>query len=382
MLAVLTAQFLSAFGDNALLVAAIALLKARGAEDLAPVLQQSFVVPFILLAPFVGSFADAIPKGRAMFISNALKLAGTLFMTSGMNPLYAYSLVGIGAAAYSPAKYGILPELFPPEKLVKANSLLEGSTIAAILLGVLAGGVISDRSVSAALYFVLFCYGSAAGVNLLIPRLPPEREEIALKTLFPDFFAAFMRLLKNGDARFTLFGTSLFWGTGATLRIALFAWVPVALSISDNKTPSVLMGVVSIGIVFGAAAAALWIRLEKVNRALLPGIMIGPLVFLLSQIGTESMAMMLLVLIGFCGGLFAVPLNALLQERGHEMIGAGRALAVQNGFENLAIFSLVGIYAALEKAGLPEKEAVALFGLAVFAGMLIISLMRLRRWRG
>lgn len=381
MLAVLTAQFLSAFGDNALLVAAIALLKLHGQAGLAPTLQEFFVLPFILLSPFVGSFADAIPKGRAMFLSNAMKLAGSALMASGMNPLYAYALVGIGAAAYSPAKYGILPQLFSPEKLVKANSLLEGSTIAAILLGVLAGGMISDKSVSAALYFVLICYGAAAGVNLLIPKLPPEREEIKVKTLLPDFFAAFKKLLGNGDARFSLVGTSLFWGTGATLRIALFAWVPVALAISDNETPSLLMAGVSVGIVLGAAAAAVWVGLEKVNRALLPGIMIGPLIFFLSHVGNESTAMILLALVGFCGGLFAIPLNALLQERGHEMIGAGRALAVQNCFENLAIFSLVWIYAFIEKAGFPEKEAVALFGLAVLGGMLLVARMRLGHWK-
>lgn len=381
MLAVLTAQFLSAFADNALLVAAIALLKQHGSEGLAPMLQQVFVVPFVLLAPFVGSFADALPKGRAMFLSNAMKLAGSGFMAMGMNPLFSYALVGIGAAAYSPAKYGILPQLFGPEKLVKANSLLEGSTIVAILLGVLAGGLLSDKSAAAALGFVLACYGLAAGVNLLIPKLPPEREEIAVATLLPDFFAAFRKLLGNGDARFTLVGTSLFWGIGATLRIALFAWVPAALAITDNKTPATLMGVVSIGIVLGAAAAAAWVRLEQVNRVLLAGIMIGPSVMLLSQAGSESGAMVLLVLVGFCGGLFAVPLNALLQERGHEAIGAGRALAVQNCFENLSIFFLVGAYSQIEKIGFPEREAVACFGLAAGIGMLALVLLRLKYWK-
>lgn len=379
MLAVLVAQFLSAFADNALLVAAIASLKLHGAAGLAPMLQEFFVVPFVLLAPFVGSFADAIPKGRAMFIGNALKLAGSTLMVLGMNPLVSYAIVGIGAAAYSPAKYGILPQLFGPSKLVKANGLLEGSTIAAILLGVVAGGVVADRSVEAALLFVLACYAMAAGVNLLIPKLPPERAAISFETLLPDFFSAFRRLLGNGDARFTLVGTSLFWGSGATLRIALFAWVPVALSISDNKTPSTLMGVVSIGIVFGAAAAAAWVRLEKVNRVLLAGIAIGPLIAILSSVGSESAAVVLLVLVGFCGGFYAVPLNALLQERGHEMIGAGRALAVQNFFENITIFTLVGVYAA--SSGLPAREAVAFFGLFVLAGMLAVAALRLKCWK-
>lgn len=381
MLAVLVAQFLSAFADNALLVTAIALLKLHGSVGLAPMLQEAFVVPFMLLAPFVGSFADAIPKGRAMFASNALKLAGSALMVFGLDPLVCYAIVGIGAAAYSPAKYGILPQLFGPLTLVKANGLLEGSTIAAILLGVVAGGMVSDKSVEGALFFVLACYAAAAGVNLLIPKLAPEREDLNVKTLLPDFFRAFKRLLGNGDARFTLVGTSLFWGSGATLRIALFAWVPVALAISDNKTPATLMGVVSIGIVFGAAAAAAWVRLEKVNRVLLAGITIGPLIAVLAYVSSEPAAMFLLVLVGFCGGFYAVPLNALLQERGHEMIGAGRALAVQNFFENLTIFTLVGIYAATEKSGFPVRESIAAFGAFILLGMLAISVLRMKSCR-
>lgn len=381
MLAVLVAQFLSAFADNALLVAAIAALKMHGAAGHAPMLQEFFVVPFVLLAPFVGSFADAIPKGRVMFLSNALKFGGSGLMVLGVNPLFSYAIVGIGAAAYSPAKYGILPQLFGPLRLVKANGIMEGSTIAAILLGVVAGGMISDRSVDAALFFVLACYGMAAGVNLLIPKLPPERKGIIFRTLLPDFFRAFRRLLGNGDARFTLVGTSLFWGCGATLRIALFAWVPVALSISDNKTPATLMGVVSIGIVLGAVAAGAWVELGKINRVLLAGIMIGPLIVILSVVGNESTAMILLVLLGFCGGFYAVPLNALLQETGHKMIGAGRALAVQNFFENMTIFTLVGTYAAIEKSGLPVKQAVGFFGAFILFGMLVITALRLKSWR-
>ncbi|MHB1099328.1 MAG: lysophospholipid transporter LplT [Burkholderiales bacterium] len=381
MLAVLSAQFLSAFADNALLVAAIAVLKQQDSAGLAPLLQECFVAPFILLAPFVGSLADALPKGRVMFLSNALKLAGSGLMIMGINPLLSYAMAGIGAAAYSPAKYGILPQLFGPEKLVKANGLLEGSTIIAILLGVLAGGMISDRSVDAALFFVFLCYGLAAMVNLMIPKLPPERKEIVFRSLLPDFLAAFLRLVRNRDARFTLLGTSLFWGTGATLRIALFAWVPAALSISGNKTPGILMGVVSMGIVLGAMAAAAWVRIEQVNRVLLAGIAIGPLVIVLSHVDSESQAMILLALVGFCGGLFAVPLNALLQERGHELIGAGRALAVQNFFENISIAAMVGIYAATERAGFAEKASVAIFGLFILAGMILVTVLRFRFWR-
>ncbi len=378
MLAVLVAQFLSAFGDNALLVAAIALVKSTGSAGLEPFLQQSFVIPYVFLAPFVGAFADAIPKGRAMFISNALKFAGSACMSMGVNPLASYFMAGIGAAAYSPAKYGILPQLFPPEKLVKANALLEGSTIVAILLGVVAGGAISDRSVSGALYFVIACYAFAAAVNLLIPKLPPERNDIHVRRLLPEFIESVSCLFRHSDGRFALLGTSLFWGSGATLRIALFAWVPAALAITDNGTPANMMGVVSVGIVFGAVAASAWVRLEKVNRVLPAGILLGILISVLAMTSSESAAMVMLVMIGTCGGFYAVPLNAVLQEIGHERIGAGRALAVQNFFENIAIFSLVGIYASLQKHGFPVREAVSAFGILVFLGMLLIAVPR---WR-
>ena len=378
MLAVLAAQFVSAFADNALLVAAIALVKAEGASGQAPLLQQFFVAPYILLAPFVGAFADALPKGRAMFLSNALKLVGALAMAFGVSPLYSYLLVGVGAAAYSPAKYGILPQMFPPEKLVKANGLLEGSTIAAILLGVVAGGYVSDRSVEGALHFVIACYALAAAVNLMIPKLPPERGGIVLTRLVPEFVSGLGRLYRHPDGRFALLGTSLFWGSGATLRIALFAWVPVALAITDNGTPANMMGVVSVGIVLGAAAASRWVSLSGVNRALPAGLALGGLISLLAMTGSEPVAMVFLVMIGFCGGFYAVPLNALLQEAGHEMIGAGRALAVQNFFENIAIFSLVGLYGLMQRHGFPVRESVSGFGLFVFAGMLLVAWPR---WR-
>ncbi len=370
--AVLSAQFLSAFADNALLVIAIALLKAGHAEAHAPLLQGIFALPFILLAPFVGSIADAMPKSRAMMLSNALKFSGAALMPAGLDPLLCFAVVGAGAAAYSPAKYGILPELFEKDKLVEANGWMEGSTIFAIISGAIAGGLVSDHSVRMGIVMTLSAYGMAAFINLAIPGLPPAKQDISFGNAFPRFFSAFNRLLRDSDARFTLAGTSLFWGTGATLRIALFAWVPAALSLFDNRTPGILIGVVAIGIVFGALAASAWAK----RAALIPGIAIGPLIAILSHVHSEPMAMLLLAAIGFCGGLYVVPLNALLQVRGHELTGSGSALAVQNFFENLAIFSMLGIYAGIEKAGIPEKLSVAYFGLSIFVGMVILAWLR------
>ncbi len=376
--AVLLAQFFSAFGDNALLITAIALVKSEGHPGWIPLLQACFVIPFILLAPFVGALADAFPKGRVMLFANGLKLAGAAALAAGLNPLVCYGAAGVGAAAYSPAKYGILSQLFGPEKLVKANGMLEGSTIVAILLGVVVGGWLADLSLAHAFAGVVGMYALAAAINLLIPRLPPEHplDRFDAAGLLREFIVSVKSLWRNNDARFSLIGTSLFWGTGSTLRLALFAWVPVALGIANNQMPANLMGVVSIGIVLGAALAGVLVRLETVNRALPGGLLLGPLVMLLAWQSGLVPAALLLAGIGIAGGFFVVPLNALLQERGHESVGAGHALAVQNLWENLAMLVFVGAYALAE--GLPVVGVVTAFGAVVMAGVAILAWFRTR----
>ena len=376
--AVLLAQFFSAFGDNALLITAIALVKSEGRAEWIPLLQACFVIPFILLAPFVGALADAFPKGRVMLLANGLKLAGAAALTAGLNPLVCYGAAGVGAAAYSPAKYGILSQLFGPEKLVKANGMLEGSTIVAILLGVVVGGWLADQSLAHAFAGVMGMYALAAAINLLIPRLPPEHplDRFDAAGLLREFIVSVKSLWRNNDARFSLIGTSLFWGTGSTLRLALFAWVPVALGIANNQMPANLMGVVSVGIVLGAALAGALVRLETVNRALLGGLLLGPLVMLLAWQSGLVPAALLLAGIGIAGGFFVVPLNALLQERGHESVGAGHALAVQNLWENLAMLVFVGAYALAE--GLPVVGVVTAFGAVVMGGVAILAWVRTR----
>lgn len=377
--ALLVAQFLSALADNAVLVAAIALAKAAGDASQVPLLQAAFVVPFILLAPFLGPLADAYPKGRVMLAANGVKLAGAALMASGVSPLLSYGLIGLGAAAYSPAKYGILSQMFPPARLVKANSLMEGSTIAAILLGVLVGGWLADRSLGLALGAVLGCYGAAALANLLVPRLPAERPARgSLKAQAVRFLSTLKHLIRDRDARFSLLGTSLFWGSGSTLRIMLFAWVPAVLGIADNGTPAQLMGALSVGIVLGAAAAAAWVSLDKVNRALLGGLALGPLVLALAGIRDLGLAYGLMAAVGMAGGFFVVPLNALLQERGHESVGAGQALAVQNFAENLAMLGLAGAYSLSAGAGIPVTAAAAGFGCLLLLATALLTAGRRR----
>lgn len=382
MIAVLIAQFMSAFADNALLFAAIALLKAGSAPNWqVPLLQEFFVVAFIILAPFVGPIADGFPKGRVMLTANLLKLSGATVMMLGLNPLLAYGLVGIGAAAYSPAKYGILSELVSANQLVKANGLIEGSTIVAILLGAVLGGKIADMSVMFALTAVCACYLLAAGVNTLIPRLPVARPDtkLSLLKLIKEFLEALRVLSFNKDARFSLIGSSIFWGTGSTLRLLLVAWVPVALGINDLSMPANLSGAVAVGIAIGAAFAANFIRLEHVNRVLPAGLLIGVLIIMFAQTTQLSIAIGLLILIGSAGGFYVVPLNALLQERGHETVGAGNAVAVQNFFENFCMMTLIGIYIVLQKNDVPVITTTWVFGGIILMAISLLALKRLRK---
>ncbi|ENR2015326.1 lysophospholipid transporter LplT [Salmonella enterica] len=375
MLSVIVAQFLSAFGDNALLFATLALLKAQFYPDWSqPVLQMVFVGAYILFAPFVGQIADSFAKGRVMMVANGLKLAGAAGICLGINPFVGYTLVGIGAAAYSPAKYGILGELTTGDKLVKANGLMEASTIAAILLGSVVGGVLADWHVIAALVACALAYAGAVAANLFIPKLVAARpgQSWRLSAMTRSFFSACVVLWRNGETRFSLVGTGLFWGAGVTLRFLLVLWVPVALGITDNATPTYLNAMVAVGIVVGAGAAAKLVTLETVSRCMPAGILIGVVVAIFSLQHALLPAYALLLLIGMLGGFFVVPLNALLQERGKKSVGAGNAIAVQNLGENSAMLLMLGLYSLAVLVGVP---AVAIgIGFGVLFALAIAAL--------
>lgn len=384
--AVLVAQFLSAMADNALLFGALALLRIdRFPAWTEPLLQEFFVGAYIILAPFAGPFADALPKGRVMLLSNGLKLAGALGMWAGLNPFLTYGLVGAGAAAYSPAKYGILSELVSADQLVKANGLLESSTIAAILAGAIAGGALADWSVWGTLGVVTACYAVAAAANLLIPRLPAAHplSSISLGAILRDFGTAVRVMVKTEDTRFSMIGTSLFWGTGGTMRFLLVAWVPVALGVVNNKMPAFLNAMVAVGIVIGAGLAAKFVTLEKADRALPAGVLIGMTVCVLAVTTNMPAAFAVMSLVGSFGGFFIVPLNALLQERGRETVGAGHAIAVQNLAENAAMLVMIGLYTLAIRAGTPVVGIAGLFGAGLAVAMALLWLHRSRsRGRG
>lgn len=379
MMAVTSAQFLSAFGDNALLFATLALLKAEFYPDWSqPILQMVFVGAYIIFAPFVGQVADSFPKGRVMMFANSLKLLGAASICFGFNPFIGYTLVGIGAAAYSPAKYGILGELTTGDKLVKANGLMESSTIAAILLGSVAGGVLADWHVLAALGVCALVYAGAVVANLFIPTLPVARpgQSWRFTPMTASFFSACRVLWRNGETRFSLLGTSMFWGAGVTLRFLLVLWVPTALGITDNATPTYLNAMVAVGIVVGAGVAAKLVTLETVSRCMPAGILIGVGVLFFSLQHTLLPAYVLLILIGMLGGFFVVPLNALLQERGKQTVGAGNAIAVQNLGENTAMLLMLGLYSLAVKVGLP------VVGIGVgFGGLFALAIAGLWLWQ-
>ncbi len=379
---ILAAQFLSALADNALLFAAIALLNDLSSPAWhTPVLQQSFIVSYIVLAPFVGAFADSLPKGRVMFISNIIKLAGCVAMLVGVHPLIAYCLVGLGAAAYSPAKYGILTEYLPPDQLVKANSWMEGLTVAAIVLGALVGGMLISPKVVApllqtldlplvgsiaelAIAFIVLIYIAAAIFNLYIPRVAIDHKPLSRSPVFlvKDFWHCFKLLWKDPLGQVSLAVTTLFWGAGATLRLLVLAWAAVALHYDIGEAAK-LTAWVAIGIAIGSVLAAKFIKLEHSVKVLPVGIAMGVAVLMMIPVTNSTVAILLLIAIGAMGGYFVVPMNALLQHRGHLLMGAGRSIAVQNFNENLSIFAMLGLYAVMQKLELSIYLIITVFGL-------------------
>ncbi len=371
----LAAQFLSALADNALLFAAIALLQEMQSPNWhKPLLLQFFVISYIVLAPFVGSFADALPKGRVMFISNGIKFLGSLAMLFGMPPLYAYGIVGIGAAAYSPAKYGILTELLPPSKLVSANGWMEGSTVIAIILGAIFGGHLASINTQMAIIVITSLYLVAAAFNTFIPKMPIEHE---IKNKNPicmmiDFYKSFFTLWRDPQGQVSLAVTTLFWGAGATLRLVVIAWAGIALGFGLDLATQ-LTAWVALGIALGSVIAARYISLENSIKVMPAGILMGFVVIIMVFIKEWHLAAALLFGIGVLSGFFVVPLNALLQHRGHLLIGAGHSIAVQNFNENLGILLVSGAYTLMVKANIHINHIVVIFGLFVILSMTAIN---------
>ena len=391
---IMAAQFFSSLADNALLVAAIELLRTNGSPAWhVPALSPMFALFYVALAPFLGAFADAVPKGWVMFISNGVKVVGCLTMLFGAHPLLAYAVVGLGAAAYSPAKYGILTELLPNSQLVKANGWIEGLTIVSIILGYVLGGQLIGPVVSrhllafdvplfetgittapqSAIAVIVLLYIIAALFNLKIPRTEAPLQPLTLSVglLIRDFSSCNARLWNDKLGQISLATTTLFWGVSANLRVIVFAWAAVALGYTTTQA-SALVGVVAIGTAAGAIAASLHMRLDRATRVLPLGIAMGVLVIGLNFISHVWVAAPFLVILGAIGGYLVVPMNALLQHRGANLMGAGRSIAVQNFNEQACILGLGAFYTVMTRFGLSAFSAIALFGVVVTAAMALI----------
>ncbi|MBK9361644.1 MAG: lysophospholipid transporter LplT [Rubrivivax sp.] len=393
---IMSAQFFSSLADNALLVAAVELLRMSKAPAWqVPALAPMFALFYVVLAPFVGAFADSIPKGRVMFVSNSIKIAGCLMMLFGSHPLLAYAVVGLGAAAYSPAKYGILTELLPPSQLVKGNGWIEGLTVASIVLGILLGGQLIGPRISggllvfdlplldtgidtppeAAIVLILFVYGVAALLNLNIPRTTaPLIAMDGVGALVRDFSRCNARLWADKLGQISLATTTLLWGIFGNLRLIVFAWAAAALGYTTAQASN-LAGVVVIGSILGAVVASMTTKLDRATKVIPIAIGVGFLMIGLVFIRSLAQAVPFLVVMGAICGFLIVPMNALLQHRGHNLMGAGRSIAVQNFNEQACILALGAFYVGMTKFGLSAFGAITVFGLLVAATMELI-----RRW--
>jgi MFS family permease len=411
---IMAAQFFSSLADNALLVAAIALLmQMHTPEWMTPLLKFFFTVSYVLFAAFVGAFADSMPKGRVMFITNTIKIVGCMMMffydvvdRTGMPQysavLLAYAVVGFGAAAYSPAKYGILTEYLPHQKLVVANGWIEGLTVASIILGTLLGGVLVSDAVSArllaidiphintgidtpaemAIMFIVVFYTIAAVFNLYIPNTGVDHRQPSKNPFFLIHeFAHCVKLLWTDKlGQISLATTTLFWGAGATLQFIVLKWAEMALGYSLSQA-TVLQGVVAVGIAGGAITAARLVPLNRAVSVVSVGIGMGAIVIVMNFVTSVIIAIPLMLLIGGLAGFFVVPMNALLQHRGHILMGAGHSIAVQNFNENLSILAMLGIYALLIKFDFSIHTVIVLFGLFVAVAMALVRQRHLHNVR-
>ena len=394
---IMSAQFFSSLADNALLVAAIELLNTSKAPPWhVAALPSMFALFYVLLAPFVGAFADALPKGKVMFVSNAIKVVGCVMMALGAHPLLSYAIVGLGAAAYSPAKYGILTELLPPSQLVKANGWIEGLTILSVILGIVLGGQLVGNRVSSlllgidipyietgidtpaesAIAAIMVLYGVAAIFNLYIPRTESPLQPLPrqLWVLVRDFSQCNARLWNDKLGQISLATTTLFWGIGGNMRVIVFPWAAVALGYNVTQA-SALGAVVAVGTAAGAVLAAGMIRLDKATATIPMGIAMGVLIAGLNFVTDVWVAVPFLVLLGAVSGFMVVPMNALLQHRGHNLMGAGRSIAVQNFNEQACILGLSALYAVMTKFGVTPFGVITTLGLGV-----ALIMWGIRRW--
>lgn len=395
---IVSAQFASALADNALLIVAMAWLIETGRPGWwAPLLKFSFTVFYVVLAPVVGPLADAVPKGRLMAWMNAVKVLGVGLLAVGLHPMLAFAVIGFGAAAYAPAKYGLVTEIVGPARLVAANAWLEVSVVGAALLGVVLGGLLVSP-MSAALSAGLGCpaflpatvspcgpmpvalgvvfglYALAGALNLFIRDSGARYAARSLRpvALVRDFLKGCAILWRDRLGALSLAVTTVFWGFGATLQFAVLRWAAESLGLSLEKA-AYLQAVVALGVVAGAAWAGRSMSLRDAPALLPLGAVLGLLVPLVAWADTLWLALPLLAAIGAVGGVLVVPMNALLQSRGFQLLTAGRSIAVQGFHENASILMMLALYALLLRLDIPIGAVMAGFGGSIALGMMLLA---------
>jgi LPLT family lysophospholipid transporter-like MFS transporter len=385
-LLLLAAQFASALADNALLIVTIDLLQQRAMPGwLAPLLKMAFIASYVVLAPFVGPLADAFPKAKLMAWMNAVKICGVAALLIGVHPVTAFLVVGLGAAAYAPAKYGLATELVRPDQLVAANAWIEIAAVCAVLLGTCLGGLLvspwllahANRHAAAgfdpvlpSLLILLGVYLLAGVLNLGVPDSGARHRAASLhpRALLRDFVAANRALWRDRDGGLSLAVTTLFWGVGATLQFAVLRWAREALHLSLDRAAFV-QAAVAVGVIGGAVAAGRWVPLAHARRMLYAGVVFGLLMIVVAFVTQLDLAVALLIVVGAVGGLMVVPLNALLQDRGNALLSAGRSIAVQGGNENACVLVCLGVYSALVAIDVPLVVLMAGLGACVAAAL-------------
>jgi MFS family permease len=394
---IIAAQFASALADNGLLIVTIALLSEQGLPLWwAPLLKFVFTIAYVVLAPFVGPLADAFPKARLMACMNGVKMLAVAALLLGVNPLVAFAIAGLGAAAYAPAKYGLITELVPPDKLVRANGWVEVSVVCAALLGAVLGGVLVNTEIVDALQalplawgltgssqlhpslmVLLLIYVVAGVLNIGIPRSGARYPVGAVHpvVLMKDFWGAQRTLWRDTDGGLSLAVTTIFWGLGATLQFVVLKWASDVLHLPLDQS-AFLQAAVAVGVILGATVAGRWIALHQARRVLPAGVLLGLLMPIIAQVPSVWVALPMLAFVGFVGGILVVPLNALLQHRGFILLSAGRSVAVQGFNENLSVLFMLGIYAALVAIDLPIVPLMTLLGMAIALAMGLLI------WRG
>jgi LPLT family lysophospholipid transporter-like MFS transporter len=385
----IAAQFASALADNALLIVIIARLQELNLPGWwAPLLKFGFTISYVVLAPFVGPLADAVPKARLMAWMNGVKLLGVAGLALGLHPFAAFAVVGFGAAAYAPAKYGLVTEMVAPQRLVRANGWLEVSVVCAALFGVVLGGLlvspwlrglrlVGDGGLSSAIWLLMLVYGLAGLLNLGVPDSGARYPASSLhpRQLCGDFWRANRRLWADADGGLSLAVTTLFWGVAATLQFAVLRWAADVLRLPLSQS-AYLQAAVAVGVIAGAAIAGRWVPLHAAKRMLGFGVLLGLLMPLIASADSLVVAIPLLVLVGAVGGLMVVPLNALLQHRGCTLLSAGRSIAVQGFNENASVLAMLAAYAGL--LALDVSIGSVMWGL----GLGIAAVMSLLIWRG